>query len=445
MAKEDWKSIGVLGAGESGVGAALLARRYGYEVFVSDRGPIAEGHRRVLDDAGIEYEAGQHRIERLSVADLIIKSPGIPDQVPLMQKLIAARKPVVSEIEFAWQFIERATIVGITGSNGKTTTTRLTHHLALAGGLDATLAGNVGIAFARSLLDRETAYYILELSSFQLDGIKEFRPDYAAILNMSPDHLDRYDYRMEKYVAAKFRITRNQGPDDYFFYLQEDPYVAPYLDAHPTRAQVYGLSTDSAGPDGVTYEGEWYDLERTTLIGDHNARNALFAIAMVRRLGVSPDQIRAGLQTFRNDPHRMEVVAEVNGVTYYNDSKATNVDAAFFALKAMRRPVVWIAGGQDKGNDYQPLLELVAERVSGLICLGVENEKLKATFGPLVDKVAESRSAAGAVAQAYEWAEPGDVVLLSPACASFDLFKNYIDRGDQFKMAVRELQQQNAP
>ena len=419
------------------MGAALLARKEGIDVFVSDKGMIKESFKAELSANGLPYEEGRHTRERLFEVDEIIKSPGIPDQVPLIGELVAAGIPVISEIEFASRFTT-ATLIGITGSNGKTTTTRLTCHLLQTAGLDAGMAGNVGRSFARILTEEPRPCYVLELSSFQLDGIDRFRPQIAMLLNITPDHLDRYDYRLENYVRSKFRILRNQGPEDLFLYNGDDPTIRAFLGDHPPVPRSVAISGAAIDGDRIR-SGDWvFDLGATSLRGRHNAMNALFAVYTAQVLGASEAAVRKGLESFVNAPHRLEPVGEIDGVIYLNDSKATNVDAVYYALEAMRQPVVWIVGGQDKGNDYSPLLELVRKKVKALVCLGADNSKIIATFGESGKPLVETRSAAEAVEVAARLAEPGDVVLLSPACASFDLFRNYEDRGDQFRAAVQE-------
>jgi len=428
--------IAILGGGESGVGAALLARKQGYSVLVSDRGTIADHYKRELQNDAIPYEDGGHTEAPLLRAGLVIKSPGIPDRAPLVERMRGKGQPVISEIEFAARHTD-AQIIGITGTNGKTTTAKLTFHLLREGGLDAGLAGNVGPSFARALATEPTrTWYVLELSSFQLDGIDRFRADIAMILNITPDHLDRYDYQLAKYVASKFRIIENQREEDLFLYYEENPNIAEYLRFHPLWMRRQPIRTDAITDGRMELDGAVFRLNTVHLQGRHNALNAMFAARTARELGLSAEAIQRGLDTFVNVPHRMEWIAEVEGVVYYNDSKATNVDSAFYALQAMKAPTVWIAGGQDKGNNYEPLMPLVREKVRVLICLGVENEKLKNAFAPLVERVAEAGSADEAVALARKMARNGEAVLLSPACASFDLFRNYEDRGDQFRRAV---------
>lgn len=436
------KELIVLGGGESGVGAALLGQQKGFTVFVSDRGTIPERYQQTLREANIPFETGSHDEQRILQGELVVKSPGIPDEVPLVQALVAAGIPVISEIEFAGRYTD-AFIIGITGSNGKTTTTRLTHHLLVSAGLDATMGGNVGLSFARQVATGKPAIYVLELSSFQLDGIDQFRPQIAMLLNITPDHLDRYAYRMENYIRSKFRILKNQRLGDQFLYNGDDPNILGALPTAsadgPTRVNI----NRSMIQDGLlNVGGQQFDLRNTALIGQHNAMNALFAIHTALALKVDPALIQAGLNTYINAPHRMEKVGEVNGVRFINDSKATNVDSVFYALQAMTQPTVWIVGGQDKGNDYSPLLPLVQQRVKAIVCLGVDNTKLRETFGKMVPQLVETSSAREAVATAGQLATAGDTVLLSPACASFDLFKNYEDRGDQFRQAVLEYKQQ---
>ncbi len=431
--------IAILGAGESGVGAALLAKKLDYDVFVSDRGSIKDTYKKELNAQEIPFEEGQHSENKIFEAAEIIKSPGIPDHVPLIQALHEKGLPVISEIEFASRYTQ-AKVIAITGSNGKTTTTKLTHHLLRSSGLSAALGGNIGHSFARLLVEAPSELYVLELSSFQLDGIVSFRPNIAVLLNITPDHLDRYDYQMAKYVASKFRITMNQRPEDQFLINDEDPEMAAYLEGHPPLANIWRIPGEQPlAVDLRMSTGEVFDLRATVLRGRHNYFNARCAIEIALQLGADPAAIQRGLETFVNEPHRLEEVATIKEVTYINDSKATNVEAVYHALQAMDRPLVWVVGGQDKGNDYSAIMPLVEEKVRAMVCLGADNEKLKTVFGPLHRPMIESRTAADAVAQAAALAEAGDVVLLSPACASFDLFNNYAERGDLFRAAVLEL------
>ncbi|MEQ8702329.1 MAG: UDP-N-acetylmuramoyl-L-alanine--D-glutamate ligase [Phaeodactylibacter sp.] len=432
------RNIVILGAGESGVGAALLAQQNRHHVFVSDRGGIAEKYKRELDSHGIAYEEGQHSPERILQADEVIKSPGIPDHVPLIKELVGKGIPVIAEIEYAARY-HQSKVMGITGSNGKTTTTRLAFHLLQTAGFDVEMGGNVGKSFARCLTERHRAHYVLELSSFQLDGIVDFRPDIGMILNISPDHLDRYDYKMENYIRSKFRITMNQRAEDIFLYQAENEHIAAFLPEHEILAEAIPMKRQAILKNGIQAGAHRFDLRPSRLRGEHNAFNALFAVTAALHWGAEPAAIQQGLETFTPVPHRMEVVATRQGVEYINDSKATNVDAVYYALDAMPKGVVWIAGGQDKGNDYGPLLPLVREKVRVLVALGIDNTKLKATFGGLVDTFVEARSAEEAVEKAGSLARMGEKVLLSPACASFDLFKNYEQRGEQFKAAVLDL------
>ena len=431
----------ILGAGESGASAARLGLREGFSVFVSDAGKGSAQYLEELDEAGIPYETGGHTELELLKADLVVKSPGIPDTAPPILKLHQAGIPVISEIEFAGRYVhQEATIVGITGSNGKTTTTMLTHHLLRMAGERVLAGGNLGESFARLLTDHEPAdIYVLELSSFQLDGIVQFRPDIAAVLNITPDHLDRYDYQLEKYADSKLRIARNQHPGDTVFLLFDPEVISPALRRHPTKAAVVWVKPDEH-MDGqtITVDSEAYSLADGQLRGRHNAMNALFAIQIARKLGVSGEEIQLALNSFRPAAHRMEVIATTDGRHWINDSKATNVDSTYFALEAMTEPTVWIAGGTDKGNDYEPLQEVVRANVHTLICMGVDNEKLKQAFAYL-PRTVECQSAEEAVRLADEHARRGDTVLLSPACASFDLFKNYVDRGEQFRRYVQQL------
>lgn len=432
-------NIVILGAGESGLGAAILAQQKGHTVFVSDRGAISEAGLRELEAHGIEYESGQHSNERIEAADTVVKSPGIPDTVPLLKNLLQEGVPVISEIEFAGRYCG-AKVMGITGSNGKTTTTRLAFHLLNAAGFEVEMGGNVGKSFARCLAEGTKPYYVLELSSFQLDGIVDFRPDISMILNISPDHLDRYGFKMEHYIRAKYRIAMNQGPQDVLLYKADDEHIMSQWAAHDIKAKTVPLRRDKLEETGFELDGYAFDLQKTKLRGIHNHMNALFAVKAALLWGASPAAVQRGLESFEPVAHRMEVLGKVQGVEYINDSKATNVDAVYYALDAMQQPVVWIAGGQDKGNDYGPLLPLVKEKVRALICLGLDNEKLIETFGGRVEVLREARSAADAVAKAAAVAKAGETVLLSPACASFDLFKNYEQRGELFKTAVRELE-----
>lgn len=433
--------IAILGAGESGTGAALLAKARGHEVFVSDSGVVQEHYRQELAANGIPFEEGSHTWERILTADEVVKSPGIPDKAPLVKALRENGVPVISEIEFASRYAG-AFIIGITGSNGKTTTTRLVWHLLQTAGLNAGLGGNVGYSFARLALEAKWDYYVLELSSFQLDGVAQFRPDIALLLNITPDHLDRYDYRMENYVASKFRIAMNQRPEDIFIFNADDPNISAYMQENRIAARSIPIGESAIEGTRIKAGAMTFDMRDTPLQGRHNYMNALFAVQAAQALGASEAAIREGLNSFVNVPHRMELVGEVAGVRYINDSKATNVDAVFYALDAMATPVIWVVGGQDKGNDYEPVQQLVRDKVKAIVCLGADNRKIAEVFRNDVPRIEETQSAEAAVRVAASLAEPGDTVLLSPACASFDLFRNYEDRGDQFREAVLKMKQQ---
>lgn len=433
--------IAILGAGESGTGAALLAKARGHEVFVSDSGAVQEHYRQELAANGIPFEEGSHTWERILTADEVVKSPGIPDKAPLVKALRENGVPVISEIEFASRYAA-AFIIGITGSNGKTTTTRLVWHLLQTAGLNAGLGGNVGYSFARLALEAKWDYYVLELSSFQLDGVAQFRPDIALLLNITPDHLDRYDYRMENYVASKFRIAMNQRPEDIFIFNADDPNISAYMQENRIAARSIPIGESAIEGTRIKAGAMTFDMRDTPLQGRHNYMNALFAVQAAQALGASEAAIREGLNSFVNVPHRMELVGEVAGVRYINDSKATNVDAVFYALDAMATPVIWVVGGQDKGNDYEPVQQLVRDKVKAIVCLGADNRKIAEVFRNDVPRIEETQSAEAAVRVAASLAEPGDTVLLSPACASFDLFRNYEDRGDQFREAVLKIKQQ---
>jgi UDP-N-acetylmuramoylalanine--D-glutamate ligase len=439
--------IVILGGGESGVGAALLAKAKGFDVFLSDKGALAESYRYTLQTAGIAFEEQQHTEERILDAAEVIKSPGIPGTVPLVQKLRAQGTPVISEIEFAARYT-RAKLIGITGSNGKTTTTLLTYHLLKTAGLSVGLAGNVGDSFAAQVIDDQFDYFALELSSFQLDDMYETHLDVMVLLNITPDHLDRYGYDFQNYVDSKFRILRQARPDDAFIYFAESQPILTELATRNPAVHALPISLDTTVAEGgylangqlhATNQDASFAMAQaeTTLRGPHNAINMLAAVLAAQSVGVSNEAIANGLKTFENAAHRLEPAGTLNGVPFINDSKATNVDSVFYALSSMDAPVIWIAGGLDKGNDYSQIDALVSQKVKKLICLGVDNHKLVDYFGQKVPSVVETQSMQEAVRMGLESAVPGDVVLLSPACASFDLFKNYQDRGDQFKAAVK--------
>ena len=443
------KKMVVLGAGISGVGTALLAKAKGYEVFVSDKGKIAEKYQKVLLNNEIEFEELMHSEDRVLSADLVMKSPGIPDSIPLVQELLKKMIPVISEIEFAAEYTNKQ-LVAITGTNGKTTTTMLTQHLLSNGGINTMMVGNIGESFAESVVEDSADMYVLEISSFQLDGIVEFAPHIAVLTNISPDHLDRYDYKFEKYVDSKFRITMNQKETDYFIYNADDEVITSNIQSRNIKAQLIPFSTERVLESGVYVDKDKTILKidnsqlimptsSLTLEGKHNIKNAMAASAVAQLLRIRKDTIRECLENFQGAEHRLEHFLKINKVQYINDSKATNVNATYFALESMDAPTVWIVGGVDKGNDYQSLFPFVNEKVKAIICLGVENQKLLEAFSSMVPIIVETQFMSEAVKIAYKVAESGDNVLLSPACASFDLFENYEDRGRQFKEAVRKL------
>ena len=422
------KSVSILGAGESGLGAALLATDNEYEVFVSDAGEIAPKHREELIINKIPFEEKGHDFERLVQNDIIVKSPGIPDTAPIVLQLAEHGKSIISEVEFAYMHCS-GKVMAITGSNGKTTTASLCHHILSTAGRSSVLCGNVGESFARVLTEGEYDWYVVEVSSFQLDGTKGFKPDIAILLNITEDHLDRYNYDFDAYAQSKMRIAKSMGSTDVFIYNSDDAQITGRMNMISTEVKTIGLGYES-GKD-LALPGE--------LSGTHNRFNASCAVQAAQAAGLSMEEIQPGLDSFKKPEHRMEFVAEMEGVAYINDSKATNVDSVFYALDAIRNPIIWIAGGQDKGNDYSKLSLLVEGKVKVLICLGLKNERLVETFSSKVDAIMETTSASEAVNMAASYAQTGDVVLLSPACASFDLFKNYIDRGNQFKKAVNRL------
>lgn len=439
----------VLGGGESGAGAAVLGKKQGYEVFLSDQGPIKHPYRDVLTETGIEWEEGGHTASRILQADLCVKSPGIPDSAPLVVQLREAGIAVISEIEFASWYTD-ATLVAITGSNGKTTTALLTHHILKEGGLDAGLAGNIGDSFALAVAREKRAVYVLEVSSFQLDGILAFRPHIGVITNITPDHLDRYGYQMERYIRSKLRIFENQGEEDHFLYDLDDPVLSEWIRPGDLRPTVWPYSLEKPLERGAFLEGNELcvktdntELKMNTdslaLEGRHNLKNTMAAATVARLLGIRKESIRESVANFQGAPHRLEKVLKIHHVQYINDSKATNVNATYYALESMKTPTVWIVGGVDKGNDYRALLPLVREKVKAIVCLGVDNAPIVQAFGNVVELIVETYAMSEAVKVAYKIAERGDTVLLSPACASFDLFRNYEDRGDQFKEAVKAL------
>ncbi|WP_460217891.1 UDP-N-acetylmuramoyl-L-alanine--D-glutamate ligase [Psychroserpens sp. MEBiC05023] len=438
----------ILGGGESGIGTALLGQAKGYDVFVSDKGKIKEKYKQVLLHNEIEFEDDMHSVDVILNADIVMKSPGIPDKVALIQQIRASGITVVSEIEFASKYTN-AIIVGITGSNGKTTTATLAHHL-LQQDLSVGLAGNIGDSFAKQILEQDYPNYVLEISSFQLDDIINFRPHIAILTNITPDHLDRYDYMFENYIASKFRIAQNQTKDDYFIYDADDEVILNWLEKHPIQSTLLPFSLTKTIENGayldnnnikITIDNNQIIMPTANLAleGKHNIKNAMAASTVAHLLKIRKQTIRESLENFQGVEHRLEHVLKINKVQYINDSKATNVNATYFALESMDSPTVWIVGGVDKGNKYQELFQFVNEKVKAIICLGVDNKKLLENFGGMVDIIVETEFMSEAVKIAYKIAEAGDNVLLSPACASFDLFENYEDRGRQFKDAVRNL------
>jgi len=442
------KRLVVLGGGESGVGAALLGKEKEYNVFLSDAGKIAKKYIDVLRHNEIEWEEERHTESKILNADIVVKSPGIPDHIPLIQKLNATPISVISEIEFAALYTS-ANIIGITGSNGKTTTTLMVHQILSHAGLDVAIGGNIGDSFAKQVLNNN-ANYVLELSSFQLDGIENFRPHIAIITNITPDHLDRYDYKFENYIASKFRIAMNQTSEDYLIYDSDDQVIASYLETHNIQSTLVPFSLSRKVTNGTYLEQNNIIIEfnkrdiimpTTTLAleGKHNIKNAMAASTVAHLLKIRNTTIRESLEGFQGAEHRLEQVLTINKVQYINDSKATNVNATYYALESMNTPTVWIVGGVDKGNDYKALYPFVNEKVKAIICLGKDNEALFDAFGTMVDNIIETQSMSEAVQIAYKIAIAGESVLLSPACASFDLFENYEDRGHQFKAAVRQL------
>lgn len=444
------KRFVILGGGESGVGAALLASKQGYEVFVSDGSSLKNDYRNELQEAGIAFEEGKHSEEKILNADEVMKSPGIPETAAVVKKIRARGMPVISEVELAYRFKGSSRIVAITGSNGKTTTTALTWHICNKAGLDCALVGNIGDSFARQVALDPRPLYIVEVSSFQLDDIITFRPDIAILTNITEDHLDRYEYRFENYISSKFRITMNQQTDDHFIYCADDEVTMNYIAQFNIQSNQLPISMKRELPNGAFIkDGDMYirtgqdfasmSVFDFALKGKHNYYNTMAACVAAATLDIRKEKIRDAVQDFQTLEHRMEYVATVRGVEFINDSKATNVNSAWYALESMTKPTVLILGGVDKGNDYALLTELVKEKVKAIICLGKENKKIHEAFEGVVQNIIDTENAAEAVHAAFHYATKGDVVLLSPACASFDLFKNYEDRGNQFKKAVKEL------
>jgi UDP-N-acetylmuramoylalanine--D-glutamate ligase len=443
------KRLVILGGGESGVGTALLGKQKNFDVFVSDKGEIKKKYKEVLLHNEIEWEEKLHSLDKILNADVVVKSPGIPDKVDVVKQLVSKGISVISEIEFASQYTD-ANIIGITGSNGKTTTTMLTHHILKEAGLNVGMAGNIGDSFAKQVAETNVEHYVLELSSFQLDAIVNFKPEIAVITNITPDHLDRYDYKFENYIASKFRIAMNQTKDDYLIYDADDEVVEDYLKQHSIQSTLLPFSLTRKLDQGTYLDDKniIINIDNSQIImptanlaleGKHNIKNAMAASTVAQLLRIRKNTIRESLENFQGAEHRLEHVLRINKVQYINDSKATNVNATYYALESMEAPTVWIVGGQDKGNDYESLFPFVNKNVKAIICLGVDNKKLFENFGNMVDIIVETQFMSEAVKIAYKIAEAGDNVLLSPACASFDLFENYEDRGRQFKEAVRNL------
>ncbi len=441
--------VTILGAAESGVGTAILAQSKGWEVFVSDYGKIAQNYKDILNENQINWEEAKHTLELILKADLVVKSPGIPDNSPVVLKIAQSGISIISEIEFASRFNSDLSIA-ITGSNGKTTTSLLTYKLLKDGGLNVGLAGNIGHSYAQQVAVDPDKCYVLELSSFQLDGIVHYRPNIAVLTNLSPDHLDRYDYKYENYIDSKFKITSNQTETDFFIYDYDDKQIQHWLENNKIKAKTIPFSLTQRLEQGayveednivVTMEDQTFvmPIKELGIEGPHNVKNALAATTIAQLKRIRKERIRESLSEFQGVEHRLEKVTKISNVQYINDSKATNVNATFFALESMKTPTVWIVGGVDKGNDYLELMPLVREKVKSIVCLGLDNEKIKQTFSNVVEDIVEANSMKEAVLFAKDFAEQGDTVLLSPACASFDLFESYEDRGTQFKEVIKAI------
>ena len=444
------KRFVILGGGESGVGAALLAKQKGYDVFVSDGSSLTEKYRNELQQAGIAFEEKQHTEEKILNADEVMKSPGIPDKNELVKKIRAKGIPIISEVELAYRFKGNSKIIAITGSNGKTTTTALTFHICKTGGLNAAMVGNIGYSFAKQVALDPKPFYVAEISSFQLDDIKGFRADIAILVNITEDHLDRYDYKFENYISSKFRIAMNQQSTDHFIYCDDDEVTMKYINQFNIRSNQLPISMKRELPNGAFIkDGDMYirtgqdyatmSVFDFALKGKHNQYNTMAACVAATLLDIRKEKIRDAVQNFQSLEHRMEYVATIRGVEFINDSKATNVNSTWYALESMTKPTVLIMGGVDKGNDYSLIAGLVKEKVKAIICLGTDNRKIHEAFGKDINPIVNTSSALEAVHAAFHFSTKGDTVLLSPACASFDLFKNYEDRGTQFKKAVKEL------
>ena len=443
------KRIVVLGGAESGTGAAVLAKLQGFDVFLSDMSNIAPAFINTLNDYGIAFEQGQHTADLICNATEIIKSPGIPNKAPIIQQIIALQIPIISEIEFASRYT-KAKMIAITGTNGKTTTTLLTYHLLKNAGLNVGLAGNIGNSFAMQVATKKFDYYVLELSSFMLDDMFDFKADIAILTNITPDHLDRYDYQMQKYVNSKFRITQNQTASDYFIYCKDDEVIQAALASQQIDSTMipFSIAEDLAYGASISNQHLNIKLKQNTftmtiqelaLQGKHNLYNSMASGVAAKLLDIRNETLKESMSDFKNAPHRLEHVARIQGIEFINDSKATNVNATWFALESINTPIIWIAGGVDKGNDYSMLTQLVKDRVRAIVCLGTDNSKIHEAFGNVVDIIVNTASATEAAEVSYHLGKKGDTVLLSPACASFDLFKNYEDRGQQFIDAVKEL------
>lgn len=439
----------VLGGGESGVGASVLGKKQGWEVFLSDKGKIAPKYQQELEENQIRWEQETHSETEILQADCIIKSPGIPDTADIIRKAKARNIEIISEIEFAYRYTN-GKIIAITGSNGKTTTTRLTYQILKDAGFDVAIGGNIGESFARTVAQNDKPYYVLEISSFQLDGITSFQPHIAMLLNITPDHLDRYDYKMENYIASKFKIIENQTADDFFIYDADDPIIMHWLENNEIKAQKIPFSVSKSLSQGAfCLENQIKIINNSNIIsmetneinikGTHNVKNSMAGATAAQLLNIRKESIRKSLGTFKGEPHRLEFVRQVDGVKYVNDSKATNVNSVYYALDTISVPIIWIVGGQDKGNDYGSLLPLVQAKVKAIICLGVDNRKIMDFFSSTEKTIVETKSMTDAVAIAKKLSSEGDTVLLSPACASFDLFNNYEHRGDLFKESVIKL------
>ncbi len=446
------KKLIILGAAESGVGAALLGKQQGWDVYVSDGGKIKPRFKSTLDEAGIAYEEGGHDMDRILAADCVVKSPGISEKVEVMKQVRAKGIEVCSEIEFGFRYKGDSKIIAITGSNGKSTTTMLTYTLLKDNGMDVALVGNIGYSFARQIAERPCQWYVMEISSFQLDDTHTFRPDVAVLLNITPDHLDRYDYKFERYAAAKFRIAKFQTNNDFFVINKDDKSIQEFSTTHTTNATTIYFTMDKStiGQDGgfindgklnINFDGEHFDMSIHDLAikGKHNQYNSMAAGISARIAGIRKEKLRETFTRFKGLEHRLEYVATIRGVEFVNDSKATNVNSVWFALESMTKPTILILGGQDKGNDYTEIMELVKDKVKAIVCIGVDNKAIHDAFDNVVETLVDASSAHEAVHAAYAMAATGDVVLLAPACASFDRFNNFEDRGEQFKEAVRNL------